>query len=191
MNSSRSQDKRVLANGISEHDALKGTNGEERITFEVMVRGRSSDRKLPSEVLESEGWLCEGNRLTLTVPKDALSSGNEGSLEAVHDAIARMKHLLKAARIDYDTMVISEASAPRREGAESVEKCSAHVTGGHADVGPVGTVRDLETIIRGGPGVGFISCLLKGGLVVFVPNIGEPLEEEQWEDVLLVIARVD
>lgn len=129
MNSSRSQDKRVLANGISGHDALKETKGEERITFEILVRGRNSRRRLPSEVLESEGWLCEGDRLTLTVPKDALSSGNEGSLEAVHDAIARMKHLLKVAQIDYETMVISEASTARREGEESVAKLKVGLVG--------------------------------------------------------------
>ena len=55
----------------------------------------------------------------------------------------------------------------------------------------MGAAGDREAVVGGGPGVGFIAGLLKSVLVLLVPDVGETLEEEQWEDVLLVVAGID
>ena len=48
-----------------------------------------------------------------------------------------------------------------------------------------------EAVIGGRSRVALILSLLEGLAVVFVPDVREPLEEEQREDVLLVIAGID
>ncbi|MFQ6060387.1 MAG: Rab family GTPase [Thermoplasmata archaeon] len=140
MNDSQSKSGKVLWNGTSKHDALRETNRKGRIIFEVLARGKSSKLGRLSEVLKSEGWMCEGNRLILTVPKDALSSGNKGRIKAVHNAIAKMKYLFNVAQMDYNMMVISEASATRREGEESVAKLKVGLIG-DPEVGKTSLIR--------------------------------------------------
>ena len=60
-----------------------------------------------------------------------------------------------------------------------------------ADVGPVRAVGDREAVVGRGAGVRLVAGLVEGGLILLVPHVGEALEEEQREDVLLVVAGVD
>ena len=79
----------------------------------------------------------------------------------------------------------------RLDGAKGVQQRPAHVAGGTADVGPVRAVGDREAIVGRGAGVRLVAGLVERGLILLVPHVGEPLEEEQREDVLLVVAGVD
>ena len=63
--------------------------------------------------------------------------------------------------------------------------------GDAADVVPVAAVRDGEPVIFGQIGQVFVAVDLHGGGVLFVVDVGDPLEEDKREDVLLVIAGVD
>jgi len=127
--STKPESRKVLLNGISKHDDLAEISRKGRLIFEVFVRGDDSRLSLLSDILESEGWVCEGNRLTLTAPKRALSYGNREMIDAVHSAVIKMKYLMKVARIDYDMRVISEASAKEKDTVDSVAKLKVGLVG--------------------------------------------------------------
>ena len=55
----------------------------------------------------------------------------------------------------------------------------------------MGTLRNSEPVVGGCGGVARILSLFEGFGVVAFPDIRESLEEEQWEDVLLVVAGID
>jgi len=55
----------------------------------------------------------------------------------------------------------------------------------------VAAVRDGEPVIFGEVGQVFVAVDLHGGGVLFVVDVGDPLEEDEREDVLLVVAGVD
>jgi len=80
----------------------------ERIVFQVTATADDLRFQLFSELLESEGWTYDHDTLTLSVPKDVFSSGDARAVRAVHIAIAKMRHLMEAAKIDYDMRIISE-----------------------------------------------------------------------------------
>ncbi|MCJ2557393.1 MAG: GTP-binding protein, partial [Candidatus Thermoplasmatota archaeon] len=84
---------------------------------------------LLSDILESEGWVCEGRKLTLTVPKDAFSRGEREMVKAVHSAVSKLKYLMKVARIDYEMTVVSEASTKERESVDNVAKLKVGLVG--------------------------------------------------------------
>lgn len=129
MKTSRSDRKKVLLNGISKHEDLRDTSRRGRLIFEVKIRGSDSRLTLLSDVLESEGWVCEGRKLTLTVPKDAFSRGEREMMKAVHSAVSKMKYLMKVARIDYEMTVVSEAPVKERETVENVAKLKVGLVG--------------------------------------------------------------
>ena len=79
----------------------------------------------------------------------------------------------------------------RLDGAEGVEQRPAHVAGGSAHIGPVRAVRDGKPVVGGRAGIGLVAGLGQRDLVFLVPHIGEPFEEEQRKDVLLVVAGID
>ena len=65
----------------------------------------------------------------------------------------------------------------------------ADVLGHGPHVAPVGPVRDHEPVLLGEGGVGLVAARLgQGGGILLVVDVGEPLEEEQREDELLVVA---
>ena len=86
--------KKVLLDGISRKEDLKDVSRRGRIVFEVVVSGQDSRFKTLSDLLETSGWICEENRATLSVPKDFFSTGDVRAVEAVRDAIVKMKYLL-------------------------------------------------------------------------------------------------
>ena len=129
MKTSRSDRKKVLLNGISKDEDLRDTSRRGRLIFEVTTKGADSRLTLMSDVLESEGWVCEGRKLTLTVPKDAFSSGEREMMKTVHGAVSRMKYLMKVARIDYEMRVVSEAPVKEREGVDNVAKLKVGLVG--------------------------------------------------------------
>ncbi len=129
MKTSRSDRKKVLLNGLSKHEDLRETSRRGRLIFEVIARGADSRLTLLSDVLESEGWVCEGRKLTLTVPKDAFSRGEREMVKAVHGAVSKMKYLMKVARIDYEMTVASEASVKERESVDNVAKLKVGLVG--------------------------------------------------------------
>ena len=77
------------------------------------------------------------------------------------------------------------------DGPEGIEQGAAHVLRGIAHVGPVPAVGNLEPVAGGGPGIVFVTGLFEGVLVFLVPDVGQPLEEQQRKDVLLVIAGIN
>jgi small GTP-binding protein len=125
----RSRRNKVLLNGISKHDDLTEMSRKGRLVFEVKTRGDSSRMMLMSDILESEGWMCEGNRLTLIVPKDALSKGKQRMAKAVHNAISKMKYLMQVAGIDHEMRVVSEVSTKERKSVDSVAKFKLALVG--------------------------------------------------------------
>ncbi len=129
MKTSRSDRKKVLLNGISKDEDLRETSRRGRLIFEVTIRGSDSRLTLMTDVLESEGWVCEGRKLTLTVPKDAFSRGEREMMKTVHSAVSRMKYLMKVARIDYEMRVVSEAPVKEREGVDNVAKLKVGLVG--------------------------------------------------------------
>ena len=68
---------------------------------------------------------------------------------------------------------------------------ASDVARGGAHVGPMRAFRDREAVVRSRAGVGGVCRLAQRRLVLLVPHIRQALEEEQREDVLLVVARVD
>ncbi|MCK4457428.1 MAG: GTP-binding protein [Thermoplasmata archaeon] len=129
MNASQHKGKTVLLDGVSKHHDLRDTSRKGRIVFEVMIKGEDSRLKLLADVLESEGWFCEGSRLTLTAPKNAFSSGNREMIRTVHGAIAKMSYLLKVAGVDYEMRIVSEASTKERGADECVAKLKVGLIG--------------------------------------------------------------
>lgn len=129
MKTSRSDRKKVLLNGLSKHENLRETSRKGRLIFEVIARGADSRLTLLSDVLESEGWVCEGRKLTLTVPKDAFSRRKREMTRAVHSAVSKMKYLMKVARIDYEMTVVSETSMKERESVDNVAKLKVGLVG--------------------------------------------------------------
>ena len=127
MNGSGQDGKKVLLDGISKKQDLRDVSRKGRIVFEVLVRGQDSRFKTLSDLLETHGWICEKNRATLSVPKDFFSTGDARAVEAVRDAIVKMKYLLKVAHMDYDMRVISEAPSSGKE--ESVAKLKVGLVG--------------------------------------------------------------
>src|SRR5690606_27996995 len=55
---------------------------------------------------------------------------------------------------------------------------------------PVGAFGDDEPVVGGRQRVVVVVRLFEGRVVVLVPDVGGPFEEQQREDVLLVVARV-
>jgi Ras-related protein Rab-1A len=100
-----------------------------RLVFEVKTRGDTSRMMLMSDILESEGWICEGNTLTLVVPRDALSKGKRRMANTVHGAISKMKYLMKVAGIDHEMRVVSEVSTKERKSVDSVAKFKVALVG--------------------------------------------------------------
>ena len=79
----------------------------------------------------------------------------------------------------------------RLDGTERAPQRPAHVARRPADVGPVGAGRDDEPVVGRRLRVALVAGLVEGVAVLLVPDVGEALEEEQREDVLLVVAGVD
>ena len=79
----------------------------------------------------------------------------------------------------------------RLDGAERAPQRAAHVARRAADVGPVGAGRDGEPVVGRRPRIVLVAGFVEGAPVFLAPDIGEALEEEQREDVLLVVAGVD
>ena len=129
MSASQHKGKRVLLDGVSKHHDLRDTSRRGRIVFEVLAKGGDFRLKHLSDILQSEGWVSEDNRLILTVPKDAFSSENRGMTKTVHNAITKMKYLLSVAQKDYDMRMISEASTRKREAVDSVAKFKVGLVG--------------------------------------------------------------
>ena len=140
MNASQHKGRTVLLDGVSKHHDLRDTSRRGRIVFEVLIKGEDSRLKLLADVLESEGWFCEGGRLTLTVPKNAFSSGNREMTKTVHKAITKMSYLLKVAGMDYEMRIVSEASSRERGTDECVAKLKVGLIG-DSKVGKTSLIR--------------------------------------------------
>ena len=63
--------------------------------------------------------------------------------------------------------------------------------GDRADVVPVAAVGDGEAVVLGEVGEFLVAVHLHRGGVLLVVDVGDPLQEDQREDVLLVVAGVD
>lgn len=129
MKAMRSRGSKVLLNGISKHDDLTEMSRKGRLVFEVKTKGDTSRIVFMSDILESEGWICEGGKLTLVVPKNALSKGKQRMAKAVHSAISKMKYLMRVAGIDHEMRVTSEVSTKERESVDSVAKFKVALVG--------------------------------------------------------------
>lgn len=140
MTSSRSRGRKVLLDGISKRRDLKEMSREGRIVFEVHFKGKDSRVGMVSDILESEGWILEDDRLTLTVPKNAFSSRDRNIVKAVHTAIYKMKYLLEVAHVDYEMRVVSEAPADMKRDNDSVAKLKIGLVG-DAAVGKTSLIR--------------------------------------------------
>ncbi|MEE9490525.1 MAG: Rab family GTPase, partial [Thermoplasmata archaeon] len=119
---------------------LREISKEGRIIFEVHFKGKDSRVGMVSDVLESECWILEDDRLTLTVPKNAFSSRDRNVVKAVHTAIYKMKYLLKVARIDYEMRVVSEVPTDTKRDNDSVAKLKVGLVG-DAAVGKTSPIR--------------------------------------------------
>lgn len=129
MKAMRSKGSKVLLNGISKHDDLREMSRKGRLVFEVETKGDTSRMVFMSDILESEGWICEGSKLTLVVPRDALSKDKQRMARAVHSAISKMKYLMRVAGIDHEMRVVSEVSTKERESVDSVAKFKVALVG--------------------------------------------------------------
>lgn len=138
MNKEGRDGRRVLLDGISKKESLKDVSKKGRIVFDVTVKGDDSRFGLLAEILEQQGWVCEGCRATLTVPKDFFSCGDGQAAETVKDAIVKLKYLLEVAHINYDMKVISEA--PTIDDVENVAKLKIGLVGDSA-VGKTSLIR--------------------------------------------------
>ncbi len=96
---------KILLDGVSS-DNLVDVNRDSRIVFEILAKGSAYRLETISTVLEADGWLCDGNRIFLTVPKNALSQPE--MIRAVHDAVKRVQYLLKTSGIEYEMRIASE-----------------------------------------------------------------------------------
>ncbi|MCJ2669717.1 MAG: GTP-binding protein [Candidatus Thermoplasmatota archaeon] len=96
---------KILLDGVSS-DNLVDVNKDSRIVFEILAKGSAYRLETISTVLEADGWLCDGNRIFLTVPKNALSQPE--MIRAVHDAVKRVQYLLKTSGIEYEMRIASE-----------------------------------------------------------------------------------
>ena len=96
---------KVLLDGVSSNN-LVDVNKDSRIVFEILAKGSLYRLETISTVLEADGWLCDGNRIFLTVPKNALSQPE--MIRAVHDAVKRVQYLLKTSGIEYEMRIASE-----------------------------------------------------------------------------------
>src|SRR4051794_33693993 len=72
------------------------------------------------------------------------------------------------------------------DGAKCVQQCSADIAGGAADIRPVRSVGNCETVVGRSARVRLVAGLRERSLILLVPYVGEALEEEQREHVLLV-----
>ena len=108
---------------------MRDANRKGRIAFEVRIKDDNPRLGMVSDVLESDGWMTEGDRLTLTVPKNTLSSGEGGTIRTVHEAICKMKYLLGVARIDYEMRIVSEVSEDTRDNRWQVAKLKVGLVG--------------------------------------------------------------
>lgn len=72
----------------------------------ISVDGRMS---LAGEVLRSDGWILEDDRLIYQIPKDVLTAGTEEMTKALHQAITKMQYLLDVAQVEYDMRIVSES----------------------------------------------------------------------------------
>ena len=140
MTSSRSRGRKVLLDGISKRRDLREISREGRIVFEVHFKGKDSRVGMVSDILESEGWILEGDRLTLTVPKNAFSSQDRNIIKAIHTAIYKMKYLLEVAHVDYEMRVVSEVPTDMKKDNESVAKLKIGLVG-DAAVGKTSLIR--------------------------------------------------
>ncbi|MEE9506324.1 MAG: Rab family GTPase [Thermoplasmata archaeon] len=140
MTSSRSRGRKVLLDGISKRRDLREISREGRIVFEVHFKGKDSRVGMVTDVLESEGWIHEDDKLTLTIPKNAFSSRDRNIIKAIHTAIYKMKYLLEVARMDYEMRVVSEAPTDGKKDNESVAKLKVGLVGDPA-VGKTSLIR--------------------------------------------------
>jgi small GTP-binding protein len=138
LNGSGQEGRKVLLDGISKKESLKDVSRKGRIIFEVSIRGQDVRFETLSDLLESHGWICEGTRATLTVPQKFFSSGDPKAVEAVKDAIVKMKYLLKVAKMEYDMKVVSEG--PSMGDEDSVAKLKVGLVGDPA-VGKTSLIR--------------------------------------------------
>ncbi|MFQ5909440.1 MAG: Rab family GTPase [Thermoplasmata archaeon] len=116
-------------------NSLVDVNKNSRIIFEVFAKGESYRLETILSVLESDGWLRDGDALLLTVPKNALSQPQ--MVRAVHNAVEKIQYLLNTSRIDYEMRILSE---DKMEVATSVCKAKIGLVGDTA-VGKTSLVR--------------------------------------------------
>lgn len=109
--------------GVSSNN-LVDVNKDSRIVFEILAKGSLYRLETIATVLEADGWLCDGNRIFLTVPKNALSQPE--MIRAVHDAVKRVQYLLKTSGIEYEMRIASE---DRPKPTESVLKAKIGLVG--------------------------------------------------------------
>jgi small GTP-binding protein len=108
------------------------------IVFEVLAEGEAYRLVAISSVLESDGWYQDGDRLFLTIPKNALAEAQ--MVRAVHDAIMKIQHLLKEASIEYEIRILAEDEAEDDEEAAQIFKAKIGLIGDQA-VGKTSLVR--------------------------------------------------
>src|SRR5690606_10602059 len=60
-----------------------------------------------------------------------------------------------------------------------------------ADIVPVRALGDHEAVVGGVGGIALVPGFIERLLVILVPDVGQAFEEQQWEDVLLVVAGID
>jgi hypothetical protein len=135
------------------------------------------------------------DQVLVAVPELVLRDGAQakGTTREVLDQV--LQRLVGELRLVRPRRVAEYAREPlgigRLDRTERVEQRPTHVPGRAADVRPVCAVRDGEAVVGGRTRVGGFACLLERGAVLLVPDVRQPLEEEQREDVLLVVTRVD
>ncbi|MFQ6106752.1 MAG: Rab family GTPase [Thermoplasmata archaeon] len=128
------RNKRVLLSGVSKNNLVE-VNKNSRIIFEVFAKGESYRLETISSVLESDGWLLEGETLLLTVPKNAFSQPQ--MVRVVHNALAKIQYLMNASGIEYEMRILSE---DRMKSSASVCKAKIGLVGDTA-VGKTSLVR--------------------------------------------------
>ena len=77
------------------------------------------------------------------------------------------------------------------DGAHGLLECLPMSVVTRADVVPVRAVGDGEAVVLGQVGEFFVAVDLQRGRVLLVVHVGDPLQEDQRKDELLVVAGVD
>lgn len=91
-----------------------------------------------------------------------------------------------------DCDAVEHVGVGRLDGAHGFLDGGAYVLGCLANIVPVSALGNLEAVVLGKLGIGEVALRVSQGSLVFLfPHVRYALVEQQWEDELLVVTRVN